>query len=179
MGQYINLGLSCKVIINKNKLPEIIRNKENIIEIMSKEIDVDCYTLTEYDDYYEFKVKDEIFNNKNLKGFLNEQYDLLNVEEKNIILNDIETLDNYDKVRDFFRHKSYPNFQKYNYIGWIYERLYNGQDICLRVNIEGVLYFHEGKAYLECYSDLFKYIKKLIKKNSSYNISKLIHVSLL
>lgn len=177
MGTYINFGLNCVSRIYKKKLSCDINNKESITDIMSKKIDVDCYNFIEHEDYYEFKVKDEMFNSEDLKGFLIEQYGFLDLDEekKKVILNDIDMkiLDSYDKVVDFFDSKSYPNFQHYNNIDFVRVNFYD-----ITVHSEGILFFYAGKAYIECYGDLFQYMNKLILKNSSYDIAKLIHIFL-
>ena len=86
----------------------------------------------------------------------------------------INSLSLYEEICSYASEKLHMHFQKH--LGF-YSLCFSGwKRVCFEV--EGISYFFEGKAYLECYYDLFSYIKNLIRSSSKYGLSKLIELYL-
>lgn len=167
MGQYIQVGICYKFNVMKEDLIECNMSKDDFIKIMDEKIDIDCYNIEESHKEYEFKIKDEVFTNVELNSFLKEQYSFFEVDDSDEIFNDINKLNGYDDIVGFAERKPYENFQQSNNVedvSFTYWKSFS-------VKYKNIIFFMNGKAYMECYNDLLRYMEKLIKNKNTHKIS--------
>lgn len=179
MGQYIYAAITHNVKIMKKELEKYHIDKNNLMEYMKNEIDLSCFDFIEFDDYVEFRAKENIFNSQELAGFIKEQSLLFNdrkdtIEEVEELSLKLKELSQYDEIVELAKTKSYCNFQE---LSGIYSINYGFRSY-FSAEVKSILFFMEGKAYLECYDSLFKYIEVLIKKSSNYTLSNMVKLYL-
>lgn len=126
--------------------------------------------------FYEFQAKESIFNADQLSKFLTDQYRLLSVDLKDqeAIMQQLSALKTYEDIVQFADKKPYPNFQSHSSFMTISCKPFKR----FRVTFEGVIFFLAGKAFLECYDELFSYLESLIKQTSQSEVSQLVKVTL-
>lgn len=167
MGQFLKVGMCYKFNVKKSDLEECKMDKDALVEFMSKEIDITCYNVYEKEEEYEFKIKDEIFTAKEIIGFLKEQYALFDMNKTEELFNNLSKLTSYDEILEYGENKSQENFQlmmnreEYSFSPWR----------SFLVKYYSILFIVEGKAYIECYGTLLRYIENLIKNKNEYKMS--------
>lgn len=164
MGQYIGFGIATKITVKKaNSRTWHLSTKDELLEKLKKNIDLKIFDVTEDDDYLFLEIKHELFE-KNIVQFISEQ--LHKIDEKNYH-DDLEELKelNGKSYEELLRkvHKGYFQFLEGNKFTNDVSYLINDGSDCYA---DIIMYFCEGKAILECYSDLFTYIRNLIIKSS-------------
>lgn len=167
MGQYIQVGICYKFNVMKKDLIECNMSKDDLIEVMGKKVDINCYNIEESNEEYSFKIIDELLSNLELISFLKEQYKFFGVDDSEQIFNDINKLNGYHDIVKFADRKPYQNFQESRNV----EDIRFGYWKSFTVKYNNILFFINGKAYMECYNDLLMYIENLIKHKNSHKIS--------
>lgn len=176
MGQFIFAGVTHSITIKKSELEKYNIDKNGLIKSLDNEIDISCYDLIDFDDYIEFRGKEDIFNPNTLAGFIKEQCVLFQTDTKKIeeIYNTVNSLTSYEEIVRCAKPKPYANFQEHS---GKYSVKYGYWDY-FSVEIKSIIFFIEGKAYLECYGDLFDYMTGLIKKSSNYKMANMVQMFL-
>lgn len=86
----------------------------------------------------------------------------------------LSALKTYEDIVQFADKEPYPNFQSHSSFMTISCKSFKR----FRVTFEGVIFFLAGKAFLECYDELFSYLESLIKQTSQSEVSQLVKVTL-
>ncbi|MGL5151859.1 MAG: hypothetical protein ACRC7N_14930 [Clostridium sp.] len=173
MGQYISFTLTHNIKVSKENLQRYNISKEEILKSLDKEFDTTLYDLIEFEEYFELRAKEELFNKNTLKGFLKEQFELFNCTEDELF-DKLDSLDSYEDIVNFAEDKPFCNFQEQTGVYGVRCGGWNS----FRVHTMGIIFFLEGKAYLECYDEMFNYIRRLIVKSSDYEIARLVKIVL-
>ena len=142
--------------------------------LFRSEIDLNDFYIIENKEMYEFRAKENYFNPKNIATFLETQYVLCKSERTEEIVNVIRHLKNYDDIIGLAGSKMYTNFQEIN----SYYKIKCGKFKSVNVDCYGIAYFFDGKAYLECYKDLFDYIKNLVISTDNTGVSQYFRIFL-
>lgn len=175
MGQYIQVGICCKVKISKIKMENSIVSYEEVIDGLGKEIPLNLYKVKETDNSYNFILKEEILENSQLPEFLLGQYKLFGAEGDRIeeIICKLNKLNKFDDIISFSEQKKYENFQYTR----VYNYIYCGKwEHSVMVEYELITFFLAGKIMMECYNRFLKYIEALIHKDNTYKVSEAIKV---
>lgn len=164
MGQYINIGLATTIYVTKENLWGEDHTIKEVSETLSENLNLDLYTVEETKKSIIFSIKEDVFAD-NIIDFLKTEYKYLGCEEdaEEIFnaINEIPKKELLKKIED--RDILFENFQ-------FTERGYDSNDISylskdLQIYADIVSYELEGKVFLECYSELFKYLKKRITES--------------
>ncbi len=176
MGTYILFTINHKIIVQKKDLSVENITFEEMLNGLNLKFQMSHYQMIEQNNHYEFQAKESVFNSEQLLKFLKEQYSFFTVEKqhKEEIFQELSKASNYNEMIQLVEKCSYPCFQS----DTTYENIRCGGWKRFRITLEGIVFFIEGKAYLECYEELFTYIESLIKKTSQYEISQLVKVVL-
>jgi hypothetical protein len=120
--------------------------------------------LSEKDGGHLFTIKDDLLSPDSLNTFLKDFFhDIYEGEQSRIFCDDIydevKTKNNVDDLIKFAEEKPYQNFQL------SYSRSYVMAPYRTSIDIEYeyIVLFLNGKAYMECYNELFSYIEKLLR----------------
>lgn len=167
MGQYIQVGICYKFNVTKKDLIDCGMSKDDLIDVIGKKVDINCYNIEETNEEYSFKIKEDLLSNLELISFLKEQYNFFGVDDSEEIFNNINKLKGYDEIVKFANRKPYENFQQSINL----EEIRFGPWKTFLVKYNNIIFFINGKAYMECYNDLLMYIEKLIKNKNTHKIS--------
>ncbi len=111
MGRYISAGIVCslKVIVNDEWITErdVHKDKEKIIEMVGKHIDVTSYNIEEHDNAIVFNVKEE-FVNCNIHSLLKEMNSLMDMKNHFLYSHYEELYNEIDVNNKSFNQKNYP-----------------------------------------------------------------------
>ena len=169
MGQFIKFGLCTNIFCpekEKNKINKYYNEFDNFITDFEKQTNIktNLFNLREEDNGYIFTIKDELLAPDNLNGFLRDFfYDIYDEEHLKIycddIYEDIKSKQSADDLIKFAEEKPHQNFQlsysRNSVTAPFMESIY--------LEYEYIVLFLNGKAVMECYSELFSYIEKLIR----------------
>ena len=180
MGQYIGCGIATKLTVRKksdrtwNELP-----REELLNILSKQLDLSIFSVAEDDEYLYLTVKEELLEN-NILSFINEQ--LLKINSK-YYKDDLDKLKKLKgkKYQDLLEEAEDGSISSFDLMeGNKYSNnvsyLTNGDHECYA---DTIVYFCEGKVLMECYYHLFKYMRKLIIEGSKNPIKNAVMVALI
>lgn len=168
MGQFIKFGLCTKIVCpakEKSKIDKYYKSFDEFIDSFEKQtqLKTELFNLHEKDNDYIFTIKDEFLAADGLNSFLKDFFcDIYDAEDLKIycddIYQDIKTKNSAEELIEFAAEKPYQNFQLSESrccvtapIEYIY------------LQYEYIVLFLNGKAYMECYSELFSYMEKLIR----------------
>lgn len=173
MGAYIQVSLVNEILIDKKP---VIKGELTLDKIMTKlkeDVNIDLYNLSESEDCYRLTAKEDLLTKENLIMFLKEQYLFMEEEQSEEIIGKLSSFETIDEILEFADTKPFQSFQATTVfqpirIGWT----------PVILNYNGIILLYEGKAFLECYSEFFKYIETLLQKSSSSELSKLVKVFL-
>ncbi|MGL6106973.1 hypothetical protein, partial [Romboutsia sp.] len=174
MGQYILAAVCHKIKISKKEITKYNLELSDVLETLEKRISISCYDITEDENKYILKAKEEIFTPQNLASFIKEQGMIFNGNNIEEIHDEVITLKNYEEIVDLASEKPYESFQEHK--GTYNVRCKSWYDCS--VEVDAIVFFMVGKAYIECYNKLFNYLKELIKCSSKYEITGLMDVFL-
>jgi len=165
MGTYLSCGIAKTIKVKKENF-----SKKEIIEKLSKAIDINIYDLSEdTDECLKFELKKDIVEKYAVK-FAEEQ---LKIAEQDINKTDedsmsLKSLENkkYDELMEILESNQCYNFQLIegfrffeNDISYITKGLLVFADI--------IKFLDDGKAIMECYSDVFRYFRNQGIENSN------------
>lgn len=158
MGQYLEVGIAISLTVSKKKRRwDTIYTREQIEEELRENINLDLYELKEEDnEYLYWQIKRNEFV-ENISEFLTEQSSFYGRPVSTELMALLETKD-YDQIIRAAKDKQYYEFQMIEG-GGKFSYLMENVD----VYGESITFFTEGKAYLECYYNLFRYMGKLLR----------------
>lgn len=165
MGQYLACGIATKIIVEKkwNKTEEVLKK-------MKRRIDLNIYNISENDKYICLDIKENIFE-KYAIPFIEEQLEIIkdNITNERIL----EDFKNFKELEGkSFEELVKISNEKSNYF---FQKL-EGNRFCNDVSYltkgdfayaDIISYISDGKIFMECYYNMFDYIRKLIVKSST------------
>jgi len=169
MGQFIKFGLCTEISCtenDKNKIEKNYKEFDDFIIAFEKQSNIrtNLFNLREENNGYIFTIKDELLAPKSLISFLKDFfYDIYDEEHLKIycddIYDDIKSKNSaYDLIK-FAEEKPHQNFQLSYSVGYImspgFERIL--------MEYEYIVLYLNGKAYMECYNELFSYLERLMR----------------
>ena len=168
MGQFIKFGLCTKIVCpakEKNKIDKYYKSFDGFISDFEKQtqLKTELFNLSEKYNDYVFTIKDEFLEPDSLNSFLKDFFcDIYDREDLKIycddIYQDIKTKNSIEELIDFAAEKPHQNFQLSESrcsISTPIEHIY--------LEYEYIVLFLNGKAYMECYNELFAYMEKLLR----------------
>jgi len=136
--------------------------KDEIINSLSKKMNLSIYNIEESENYVYLKLKKEILE-ENIISFIKEQFKKIDSSWAKKYYDEICKLEvkKYDELMEIAKEKSITPFQYSE--GSIYSNdvsyLIDGNNYCCA---DVISYFSEGKVIMECYSCLFEYFRETI-----------------
>lgn len=162
MGTFLCCGIAKTIIVKKERY-----TREEILEKIKKTIDLNIYNNPlENEKYLLLEMKREFMEKYAIK-FIEEQLEIAlenTSEEDKSLIKELKDK-KYDELMEFAEEKQYQNFQLIegniysNDISYIANKLIIFADI--------IVYMIDGKILMECYADMFRYLRNLILKNSN------------
>lgn len=169
MGAYLSCGIAKSIAIDKKQRFCGKYEKEEILEEIKKEIDLNIYDIKETENAIYLELKPKIFE-ENAVAFVKEQLEKRNLN-KDYVKEDLEKIKklegkDYEELIEAAKEKSCRPFQLIegciltNDISYI-------SDSKFEIHADIIIYIMDGKAIMECYSDLFYYLRKTIMNESN------------
>lgn len=173
MGQFLEVSIAMRLIVSKtDRRWSKSYTMEQIKAELGKMINLDLYELEKEDDaYLHWQIKKDVFA-ENIYEFLLEQSLLYDRTLPQDLAKLLQTKD-YDQILETAKDKRYCEFQMVDSIGEYHYLMENVQ-----VYGETILFFMEGKAYLECYYKLFRYMGNLIRRASQNKLKDTVVIAL-
>ena len=164
MGTFLCCGIAKTIIVKKES-----NTKEDILQKMRNAIDLNIYNEPlENEKYLLLEMKREYLE-KYVIEFIEEQLEIAvqDTNEKEDHKSIIENLrnKNYDELMQIAEEKQYQNFQLVE--GNIYSNDISYIANKLTIFADIIVYMIDGKILMECYTDMFRYLRNLILKNSN------------
>lgn len=174
MGQYVYITIATKIIARKTGKFYFGCKEYSVREIkdrLEETFCMDLYDIYENEEYVGFLLKKGILE-KYLYDFLYEQsFHLFCGEQIRAELDQIKNIDE-EIILDMFRNEELNYFHYMNFD--VMKSDYLAYD--LEIYSEGINYLSDGKIYMECYSEFFQYINKMIRKSSSNPLKDTVYV---
>lgn len=141
--------------------------REKILEKIKKTIDLNIYNNPlENEKYLLLEMKREFMEKCAIK-FIEEQLEIAlenTSEEDKSLIKELKDK-KYDELMEFAEEKQYQNFQLIE--GNIYSNDISYIANKLTIFADIIVYMIDGKILMECYADMFRYLRNLILKNSN------------
>lgn len=174
MAQYVYITIATKIIVKKTG-KFYFGSKEytaqEIRERLEQTFCMDLYDIYENDEYVGFVLKSGVLD-KYLYDFLYEQsFHLFCGEQIRAELNFLKNLDE-ENILNMLRNEELCYFHYMNFD--VMKSDYLAYD--LEIYSEGINYLSDGQIKMECYSELFQYINKMIRKSSSNPLKDTVYV---
>ena len=166
MGSYLSVGIAKKIFIKKRRGKfETESSKENALKEISNEIDLDIYKISIFDDYIILDIKEEILE-KNLVNLLKMQFnnfrtDAYEREELSTQINKIENK-KFSEIIEISKEKSCLNFQMCENGYCCNDISYISNSGNIDISADFISMIFDGKIIMECYYNLFYYLRKSI-----------------
>lgn len=172
MGQYLAIGLSTNIIIQKSYAKEAKISFNDLKEKMQNELyfDTKIYNIDTDEDCYYFNLKPDVLSEQ-LVPLLEKIYPMLYPKE-NFYLSIIEKLNTMKKENwiKWAKEKPAPEFQFDD--NGICEYLYGHFNNRVPVYYKTILLSLSGKIIMEAYKDIFIFFKRLlVNQFKNYSLS--------
>ena len=162
MGTFLLCGIAKTIIVKKERY-----TREEILEKIKKTIDLNIYNNPlENEKYLLLEMKREFMEKYAIK-FIEEQLEIAlenTSEEDKSLIKELKDK-KYDELMEFAEEKQYQNFQLIE--GNIYSNDISYIANKLTIFADIIVYMIDGKILMECYADMFRYLRNLILKNSN------------
>ena len=162
MGTFLCCGIAKTIIVKKERY-----TREEILEKIKKTIDLNIYNNPlENEKYLRLEMKREFMEKYAIK-FIEEQLEIAlenTSEEDKSLIKELKDK-KYDELMEFAEEKQYQNFQLIE--GNIYSNDISYIANKLTIFADIIVYMIDGKILMECYADMFRYLRNLILKNSN------------
>ncbi len=162
MGTFLCCGIAKTIIVKKERY-----TREEILEKIKKTIDLNIYNNPlENEKYLLLEMKREFMEKYAIK-FIEEQLEIAlenTSEEDKSLIKELKDK-KYDELMEFAEEKQYQNFQLIE--GNIYSNDISYIANKLTIFADIIVYMIDGKILMECYADMFRYLRNLILKNSN------------
>ena len=169
MGQFIKFGLCTKISCpqkEKSKIDKYYKSFDQFFADFENKshINIKLFNFYEEDDNYIFTIKDELLKPDGLTYFLKDFFaDIYDEKDLKVycdaIYENIKDKNSVDELIKFATKKRHQNFQLTKsqccLTSQFVEHIY--------IEYEYIVLFLNGKAYMECYDELFSYMEKMIR----------------
>ncbi len=180
MGAYVSCGIAKSIEIEKKGRHYGNYKVDEILEEVGKEIDLNIYDIKETERAIYLELKPKIFQ-ENAVPFIKEQLEKRNLK-KDYTKEDLKKLKDlegksYEELIEIAEEKSCRPFQLIegciltNDISYI-------SDSKFEMHADIIIYILDGKAFMECYSDIFYYFRKTIIDGSNNPIKSSVVITL-
>lgn len=162
MGTFLGCGIAKTIIVKKERY-----TREEILEKIKKTIDLNIYNNPlENEKYLLLEMKREFIEKYAIK-FIEEQLEIAvknTSEEYKSLIKELKDK-KYHELIQIAQEKQYQNFQLIK--GNIYSNDISYIANKLTIFADIIVYMIDGKILMECYADMFRYLRNLILKNSN------------
>ena len=179
MGQYLACGIATQIRVERNWGSDKI---EKILEKMRKKINLDIYDIYIDDDIICMNIKKDLFE-KYVVSFIEGQLEI--IKDSLTYDYEIEGLKDLKKLKG----KSYDELIEIsNEKNCFFFQMLKGNRFCNNVGYlassatayaDVITYISDGKIYMECYYQMFDYIRNLIMNSSSNPIKSAVVVTII
>lgn len=166
MGQFLAIGPRLELAARKQDVAKHL--EETPLEEVLKQIEEkyhlnDIYERADSDDYYVFKLKEDLLDSE-LISFLTKFYSLRYPSDSDIDSSDaLDALKGIDNTRDrleLLTHKRYQNYQEGE--DFDYCRIGNSWSNEVRICSKNAILSIDGKIFMECYGGVFDFFRRCI-----------------
>lgn len=165
MGQYLQLGIINRIVVDKERMNKLNIAIEKVIESLNKEMDISLFEQSETKEQFAFKIKESIVLEQ-LHEFLKNQFLLYNQEQPykgcfDSILNVISQQSSLQEIEEIAKNKSFPCFQR----SVIDDEIMVNDWHWLKVEYSIWLMFAEGKIFMEAYNNFLRFIEHQVRES--------------
>jgi hypothetical protein len=168
MGTYLAIGIVQDIKIRKHTDIQLA----NIIDSLKKELNLDCYDLSEDEKTYIWKIKPKMLEG-NFLEFLDLQLKMLNIKSREKTITHLKNLNNLDEILQYIKDDSdYTIRLDDNFIEYIKVIKNNNFDTTINVDYNLIIYSTEGKVETEGLNSSLRYFEQNIHlQNDKYPIA--------
>lgn len=163
MSMWLTCGIATKITVIKNR-----DSKENILKDLEKEIDLDIYNITEDAENVFLNIKEKMFED-NATTFVKEQLEIFTNQSFNwnAMLKELEKLENksYNELMEIAKKHECMCFQFME--GCFANNNVNYLIAGHTAYVDVIEYISDGKIFMECWNDIFYYLRNAIISSSN------------
>lgn len=174
MGQYLSVSLAKTIYMQKNSKEESF---ENVKESLSSLFDLSLYDINNESDYFVLEMKKEPFQKEivNLMCEICESITFAEKEYMQKIIEDIKSK-NYKQIMEMAeRNSMYFRYGKGSHVSNDISYLLNNH----RGFCDTIDFIYDGKIFMECYNNIFYYLRNSIIKGIKNPLGKSIVVTMI
>jgi len=162
MGCYLACGIATEISVSKKRMTGGFATKEEIVNNLIGKLKPSVYNIEETENYVNFIIKKDVFE-KNIISFIKEQLEKAAYSYMEEATENVKNLEgkNFDELMKIADQRSMVEFQL---LGGDVSYLSDGEYRC-DANI--IHYISDGKISMECYYDIFRYLRETIVESSN------------
>lgn len=164
MGRFLECGIAKTIKVEKDRY-----SKEEILNKLAKSVDLNIYdAIEEREKYFELELKKDIMEKYAVK-FVEEQLkiageDINEISGNKMSLKDLENK-KYEELMEIANSSKCYNFQlRECFAGFSNDISYIARELSICADI--IEFLGNGKIIMECYGNVFRYLRNLAIKNS-------------
>lgn len=158
------IGVCVKVIISKSHHSFQKHGIDEIVSSLKDQLDLALYEMYEDENHVIWVIKNEVLE-KQLLPFTERQHQYFVDQQNNKeIIAALQKTLLASEIIALARERQYVNFQLFTGANGIAVGKWSDY---LRYKYETIIYYHGGKAVMEEYSDLFRYLEQMIRLQSN------------
>lgn len=167
MGQYLQMGICNRIVIDKESMNKLNISIEKVIESINKEMDISLFERSETENQFIFTIRDAIVTEQLLE-FMRFQYSLYDQEEPykqcfESVLKMVSESSTLQEIEGIAKDKSFACFQN----SVIDDEIMVNEWYWLRIEYSVWVMFVEGKIYMEAYSNFLRYLEHHVRVSSN------------
>lgn len=166
MGQYLQMGICYRLEVDKKRLDKLEFTLEGLINELNKHLDITLYEINETHEEVIFEIKETValeqlqeFMQYQYSMYPQEQWDTDCFESASVMIAELSSLKELVELAEEGR---FPCFQS----NIITDEVKVSAWDSLRVEFSMLVFFIEGKIYMEGYGAFLKYIENNIRESS-------------
>lgn len=176
MGQFLAIGLRLELAVRKQDVAEHLENTS--LEEILKQIEEKChlndiYKRDDTDDYYIFKLKEELLDSELvpfLEKFYSLRYPLGSELDSHDVLDALKDIDNTHDRLELLTYKRFQTYQEGE--DFDYCRIGNSWSNKVRICSNNAILSIDGKIIMECYGDVFSFFRRcIVAQMSNFKIA--------
>lgn len=170
MGRFLCIGIKTRVIVGRSDLPKFPPGETSAQTIIERNmVDSELYDLTITDNELIYSLKEEIVG-KEWNAFLKEFYKMRYAETGRQTDDDdaLEAVSACTTLKDWLSIASKKQFECYQMDTHRCVFYFDKGSHRSYIDIEDIILSMDGKIIMECYNDLFRFLRSCIKKRFAH-----------
>jgi hypothetical protein len=164
MGQYLQMGICNRIVIEKERMNKLNISIEKVIESINEEMDISLFEQSETEEQFVFTINESIVLEQ-LQVFLMFLFSLYTQENPykesfDTVLKMVSECSSLQEIEEMAKNKSFPCFQR----NIIDDELMVNEWYWLRIEYSIWVMFVEGKIYMESYNNFLRFLERQVRE---------------